>query len=157
MAGNVGGDSNQVEVNLMPLLDLVLQLIMFFMITVNFVRTDQFDDDIKLPVAQHALALDASAEDFIFLNLDKDGKLAGTRRGLDLDSPERLKAHLILEKSDRERLARIQGKSGEVKVVIVLRAHMDCRYREIWQVIDSCQRAGFRRWQLRVMTKPGAA
>ncbi len=36
--------SDAADPNLVPLLDVVLQLIMFFMITVNFVRVDQFDD-----------------------------------------------------------------------------------------------------------------
>ena len=53
MSASVGSEG--ADPNLTPLLDLVLQLIMFFMITVNFVRTDQFDDAIKLPVATSAM------------------------------------------------------------------------------------------------------
>src|SRR5437660_1202894 len=62
-------DSEGIDVNLTPLLDLVLQLIMFFLITVNFVRVDQFDDAISLPVASQAVPLDNTAEDWVFLNL----------------------------------------------------------------------------------------
>src|SRR5688500_17625085 len=70
-------DVDAADPNLVPLLDVVLQLIMFFMITVNFVRVDQFDDTIALPVAQMAVPLDKSSEVFIFLNLDSTGKLVG--------------------------------------------------------------------------------
>ena len=42
MSGSAGHE--ELDINLTPLLDLVLQLIMFFMITINFVRADQFDD-----------------------------------------------------------------------------------------------------------------
>ncbi len=153
MAASAGSD--QVDINLTPLLDLVLQLIMFFMITVNFVQVDQFDERVTLPVAQSAVPLDNTAQDYVFLNLDGKGQLVGTLDSLALDTPEKLKAHLVREKESLERIARAKGKKGDIKIVIVLRADKDCRYREVWQVIDSCQRAGFRRWQLRVMTKPG--
>jgi len=150
MSANV--DSDAADPNLVPLLDVVLQLIMFFMITVNFVRVDQFDDAITLPVAQMAVPLDKAAEEFIFLNLDADGKLVGTLTSFVLDTPGKLQAHLTREKIDLERLARSRGKQ-DVKVAIVLRADGNCRYGDIWTVLDSCQRAGYKRWQLRVKTR----
>ena len=147
MSANVGGD--EIDVNLTPLLDLVLQLIMFFIITVNFVRLDQFDESVKLPVALSAVRLEETTEKWIYLNIDANGKLAGN---LGLLAPEKLQSYLILEKEINERVARAAGQNGEVKTVVVIRADKDCRYRDVWQVVDSCQRAGFRRWQLRVLT-----
>src|SRR5262249_8868735 len=118
---------------------------------------DQFAEDVKLPVAQSAVPLEPTAEKWVFLNLDGKGKLTGTLGNMSLDSPERIKAYLVREKEMLERVARDAGKKSEPKLVVVLRADQECRYREIWQVIDSCQRAGFRRWQLRVMTKSAGA
>ena len=152
MAASVGEGA---DVNLTPLLDLVLQLIMFFMITVNFVRVDQFDDSIALPVASAALPIDNTAEEWIFLNLDSTGKLAGALSNAQLDTPEKIKVHLMREKEGLERAARTRGKTDEPKVVVILRADQNCRYADVWRVLDSCQRAGFKHWQLRVMTKPG--
>jgi biopolymer transport protein ExbD len=152
MAASVSGDD--VELNLTPLLDLVLQLIMFFMITVNFVAADQFDESVSLPVAQSAVPLEATAEKWVFLNLDSKGKLVGTLGNMSLDTPEKVKAYLVREKEDLEREARATHEKSALKLVVVLRADKNCRYRDIWQVVDSCQRAGFRRWQLRVMTRP---
>jgi len=151
MSANVGGDG--VDINLTPLLDLVLQLIMFFMITVNFVRVEQFDDAIRLPVAEKAVPLDKGAEDFVFLNLDRNGQLVGTLSNMMLDTPEKLKVFLMREKESIERSARAKGKVGEVKIVVVLRADKDSSYRDVWDKLDSCQRAGFKQVQLRVMTK----
>jgi len=146
----------KLEPNLTPLLDVVLQLIMFFMITVNFVRIDQLNEDIKLPVAQAAVAMDQTAEDWVFLNLDKDGRLAGTGvKGL--DTPMKLKAHLQRERDALERANREKGKTGDIKVVVVLRADKDTRYKDVWEVLQSCTDAGFRRWQLRVITTGKAA
>ena len=146
-------DSEGLDVNLTPLLDLVLQLIMFFMITVNFVHVDQFDDTIALPLASQAVPLDNSAEDWVFLNLDRDGKLVGTLSTLVLDTPEKLKVHLMREKESMERAGVARGKQGEIKIVVILRAHKACKYEDIWTCLNSCQRAGFKHWQLRVMTQ----
>jgi len=148
-------DSEGLDVNLTPLLDLVLQLIMFFMITVNFVRVDQFDNSITLPMASQAVPLDNTAEDWIFLNLDGGGKLVGTLSTFVLDTPQKLKVHLMREKESLERIARDRGKLGEVKIVIILRADRECKYADVWTVLNSCQLAGFKHWQLRVMTGGG--
>jgi biopolymer transport protein ExbD len=148
-------DSEGVDVNLTPLLDLVLQLIMFFLITVNFVRVDQFDDSISLPMASQALPIE-SAEDLVFLNLNGGGQLVGTLSTFVLDTPEKLKVHLMREKESIERAAREKGKTGEVKIVVILRADKNCKYSDVWSVLSSCQRAGFKYWQLRVMSGPGA-
>ena len=153
MSASVGSEGS--DPNLTPLLDLVLQLIMFFMITVNFVRVDQFDDAIALPVASSAIPIDNTAEEWIFLNLDRSGKLVGALSTFILDTPEKVKVHLMREKDSLERAARARGKTGDPKVVVILRADRNCRYRDVWQVLDSCQRAGFKHWQLRVMTQAG--
>jgi biopolymer transport protein ExbD len=146
-------DSEGLDINLTPLLDLVLQLIMFFMITVNFVRVDQFDDSITLPLASEAVPLDNTAEDWIFLNLDGGGRLVGTLKNALLDTPGKLKAHLEREKESLERTFKARGKTGEIKVVVILRADEQCEFGEIAACLHSCQRAGFKYWQLRVMTE----
>src|SRR5437764_9511430 len=104
MSASVDGEG--LDVNLTPLLDLVLQLIMFFMITINFVRVDQFDTAIELPMASQAVPLDNTAEDWIFLNLNGNGQLVGALSTFTLDTPEKLKVHLMREKESLERSAR---------------------------------------------------
>src|SRR5690242_9206925 len=69
-----GGSSNCVP-NLTPLLDVVLQLLMFFMMCVNFV-SEQTNQSINLPPAQTARPMEkADASYVLFLNMNKDGKL----------------------------------------------------------------------------------
>ena len=142
-------EGGEADPNMTPLLDVVLQLIMFFMITVNFVRVDQLNENIILPVAQAAVPLDNRAEDWVYLNVNREGKLEGISE--DLSTPQRMKAFLGREKEDLERKARVQGRTGEVRIVVVVRAHQDARYAQIWNVLDSCQKAGYKRWQIRVM------
>jgi biopolymer transport protein ExbD len=150
MSASIGDDA--CDVNLTPLLDLVLQLIMFFMITVNFVRVDQFDDAIKLPVASNSTPLDSKAEEYIFLNLNPSGELVGTLASLSLDTPGKLRVHLATEKNNLEAGAKGRGQKSP-KVVVVLRADENVRYSKVWEVLDSCRQAGFIHWQLRVMTR----
>jgi biopolymer transport protein ExbD len=145
-------DSEGLDVNLTPLLDLVLQLIMFFMITVNFVRVDQFDESIHLPVATTAMPLDKSAEDWIFLNMNASGQLVGNLSTFVLDTPQKLKVHLMHEKESLERAAKNRGKTGEIKIIVILRADKNCTYTDVWSCLNSCQLAGFKYWQMRVMT-----
>jgi biopolymer transport protein ExbD len=145
-------NSEGCDPNLTPLLDLVLQLIMFFMITVNFIRVDQFDESIHLPVATKATAIEPTAEEYVFLNLNPKGELVGALSNSNLDTPGKLQAYLQQERRDLERVGAARGKTGPIKVVVILRADKDVRYGRMWEVLDSCKRAGFIHWQLRVMT-----
>src|SRR5262249_3767313 len=114
-----------------------------------------FNDEVTLPEVETATVLDRTADKFVFLSLNKDGKLVGAAEGR--DSFSKLKAYLQEEKTRIERVAREEGFTGPVKVVVVLRAHKDARYRDVWQTLKSCTEAGFRHWQMRVMTRPKAA
>lgn len=146
-----GGGNEGCDVNLTPLLDLVLQLIMFFMITVNFVAADQFDETIKLPIAKNASLRDPGAEQFIFLNLNPQGELIGALSNAALDTPGKLRIYLMDEKRHLERVAFNRGINNP-KVVVVLRADQNVRYAKVWEVLDSCKQAGFIHWQMSVMT-----
>ena len=66
--GGGGGGRGEVssEPNLTPLLDLVLQLVMFFMLVANFVMED-LSNKIKLPVASQAKPLTAKDTNFMYL------------------------------------------------------------------------------------------
>jgi biopolymer transport protein ExbD len=140
-----------VDPNLTPLLDVVLQLIMFFMITVNFVQTEALNEEVDLPAASSATPLDQTGDDYIFLNMNKKGKLVGYLD--DLNNPIKLKAHLMREADARRRAAAEKGRKGDVNIIIVLRADKNARYADVWEVLHTCQDAGYKRWQLRVMTK----
>src|SRR6476646_8938486 len=74
--GGVGGGRGEVspEPNLTPLLDMVLQLVMFFMLVANFVM-DELSDKIHLPVATQAKPLTAKDTNILYLNVSKYGKV----------------------------------------------------------------------------------
>jgi biopolymer transport protein ExbD len=150
MHGPSSGGANA-SPNLTPLLDLVLQLIMFFMITIDFVQRDRMNPEVDLPVSQKAMPLDRGPAHYLFLNINREGKLIGPAEGM--DAPSKLKLFLYREKERLERDARAEGMNGEVPVVVVVRADKGATYRDIFRVVRQCSDAGLTRWQWRVRSK----
>src|SRR5262245_39835784 len=66
--GASAGHGAAMEPNLTPLLDVVLQLRMFFMMCVNFVN-EQVTGEVKLPASQSARPMDKTETDVLFINL----------------------------------------------------------------------------------------
>src|SRR3954452_6187810 len=65
------------EPNLTPLLDVVFQLITFFMLVVNF-SSENYDQRVRLPVAGSARPVEDSekvTDDRLVLNVDRQGRL----------------------------------------------------------------------------------
>src|SRR5918911_408991 len=63
------------EPNLTPILDMVFQLITFFMLVINF-KTASMDLDLKLPVVGSAKPVDTQGqEDLLILNINAKGQL----------------------------------------------------------------------------------
>src|SRR5689334_14442541 len=63
------------EPNLTPLLDMVFQLITFFMLVINF-KTAAMDLDLKLPVVGSARLIDTKGQnELLVLNIDSQGRL----------------------------------------------------------------------------------
>ena len=68
MSHGPAAEGSVAEPNLTPLLDLVLQLLMFFMMTVNFIN-EQVTGEVKLPTSQSAIPLSKSETEVLFLNI----------------------------------------------------------------------------------------
>src|SRR5262245_30915284 len=93
------GSTEKCEPNFTPLLDLVLQLVMFFMRCANFVM-EQTSDAVKLPEAIAAKALDKTDEDVVYLNVNSEGRVLLTpdqREGDQdtLDNAEQVRGYML--------------------------------------------------------------
>ena len=62
-----GASEENLDPNLTPLLDLVLQLLMFFIVNVNFV-SEQVSPEIKLPASESARPVDKADPAALFIN-----------------------------------------------------------------------------------------
>lgn len=161
-----GGES-EADPNLTPLLDVVLQLIMFFMITVNFVNTDHLNKDIRLPVAQGLVPKDKDEDKEdkkekvdarIFVNLDRESEIIGVAelprkdpQGRSFQTRGSIEAWLRNEMTQYERQAKLENRKP--KVTLVLRADKAARYHKVFDILEAGRMAGIERYDLHVMSQ----
>jgi biopolymer transport protein ExbD len=180
MSHGPAGESSAAEPNLTPLLDVVLQLLMFFMMCVNFVN-EQVNEDIRLPRSQAVKPMDKSDPDVLFVNV-KPFALKEFQDRLPSDVLARVQDKfregdeciLVLGKEpmrrndlrvwlkqqyDDAKLAAEQRGAKEVNTAVVIRAHREADYGQVYEILDMCKNVGFRRLMLRALTKntPGGA
>jgi biopolymer transport protein ExbD len=161
MSHGANFDKIKAEPNLVPLLDVVLQLIMFFMLTVNFVEADENNEKVKLPPAQSGVPLDKTISNVLFLNMDEKGRvLLFNGQALDTrtkDGRSKIKSYLDKQRERAELMARRAGKDGGEldRYMVVLRADRGAKYRDVNRLLQLCEEAGYRRWQIRVEEDQG--
>src|SRR6185295_16757766 len=88
MSGSMQSAANA-EPNLTPMLDMVFQLITFFMLVINF-KAASLDLSLRLPVVGSARSVDTEGVDLLILNIDKEGQL--NVYGIPRDIPTYIKA-----------------------------------------------------------------
>jgi biopolymer transport protein ExbD len=146
-------DNTKAEPNLTSLLDVVLQLIMFFLMCASFVST-QVNENIKLPVMQSARPADKKDTDLLFLNMKPDGTVEVV-----LDSPKRTPAEIKNYLRDRfadTKRALEKTKEQVVNTVVVIRADENAEYKKVYELMRWSKDAGFRRFQVRAKSRSEA-
>ncbi len=153
--GRAAGAEVKSEPNLVPLLDLVFQLIMFFMICVNFV-SEQVNEDIKLPVSQSARPMDKGEVDVLFLNMDSVGRLTVPGEERPLRSEAAIKNYLRQQYADAKRLSQERGdKQGRVHTALIIRADRNTTYNQVFHLLKWCKDIGYQKLQLRAYSVVG--
>ena len=153
MSGHSSSDT--AEPNLTPILDMVFQLITFFMLVMNF-KAAAYDMDLKLPVVGSALPVDKGGTvDILVLNVDKKGQLKLYQRAQDIHKyilSEAQAAMLAAKKKESSKYKDIKP-GEELPTIVVIRADKDTQFRDVNRVIKECQDHGFRNFALRAMDK----
>jgi biopolymer transport protein ExbD len=150
MSGSLSSD-NRAEPNLTPLLDMVFQLITFFMLVVNF-KTAALDLNLRLPVVGSARPVESQATDLLVLNIDKEGTLRV------YNNPVKDIPGYIANEAGASRLAarRMNPKFQEgddLPTTIVVRADKETPFKLLNRVIASCQENGFRNFSLKALNR----
>jgi len=155
MAGSVKSEV-QSEPNLTPLLDVVFQLITFFMLVINF-TSENYDQRVRLPVAGSARPVEDTeriSEDRFVLNVDQDGHL--------LVAGEKLVLNEAIKTIKRQaELIKLSLRSSGIKyepgkplpTMIIFRADKDATFATVMNLINACQTAGFQKFALKAMTR----
>jgi biopolymer transport protein ExbD len=142
------------EPNLTPLLDVVFQLITFFMLMINF-SSDNYDRRITLPVAGSARPIEDEqqvSEDRLVLNVDKDGHLLMGGEVQPLHKAiQTIKRQADLIRLNIKAAGHKPDASGGLQTTIVLRADRETQFSSVLGLIKACQAQGFRKFALKAM------
>ena len=129
------------EGDMTPMIDIVFQLIAFFMVLVNFSEVDQ-NERIHLPSSELAKPPDAPLLAPITLQLTRTGSVI---LGPNEVSLSELKPLLTLERQMLEAKGSVNPRSA----TIIIRADAGAKFGEVQKVIALCQETGFEKFALR--------
>lgn len=151
MSGSLS-HSASAEPNLTPILDMVFQLITFFMLVINF-KTAAMDLDLKLPVVGSARPVDTQgAEDLLILNINMQGQLRVYGQVIDDIAgyiAKESQASLMLARRTQADL-----KVGdELPSTVVIRADKGTPFSMLNSIIQTCQSKGYRKFALKAMNQ----
>ena len=162
--------SGMISPNLTPLLDVVLQLITFFMMLVHFgTRLEGANRMVRLPVAPAALPGSDLTIDRLPVTMDRRGALrvgnrvlAGAeasawwaeqakarRAGLELLQPRSGGVSAL----DPNPGARMGQDDNELPTVVILRADRDASYGAVRRTLAEAQERGFSQFSLVVLRR----
>jgi biopolymer transport protein ExbD len=145
--------SGTLNPNLMPLLDVVLQLITFFMMLVHFgTRLDGATKAVRLPLAPAALPGTDLTFDRLTVVMNAQGRLL--IKGQVLDDAAAAAWWASQAKTRRagiETLANGTMADNELSTVVILRADRAASYRAVRRALAEAQDRGFAHFSLVVL------
>jgi biopolymer transport protein ExbD len=143
---------HRAEPNLTPILDMVFQLITFFMLVINF-KSAEMDLSLKLPVVGSARPVETHGQrGLLVLNIDNAGNLKIYGRVV-----KNIEGYVANEAVAARMAARLDSADmdaeNELPTTIVIRADRATPFRMLNRVIKACQDNGFRRFALKAVNK----
>jgi biopolymer transport protein ExbD len=146
-------ETAQLSVNLTPLLDVILQLITFFMMLIHFgTKLEGSTADVKLPVTPAALPGSDLALDRLTVAIDSRGRLLAEEKTLDLEAAETWWTEQAAERrKGLEALGQGGGAIEDLPTVVIVRADRSVAYGTVRRTLTSAQRKGFAHFSLVVL------
>ncbi len=139
------------EPNLTPILDMVFQLITFFMLVINF-KGGALDMSLELPVLGSARPLDTDGvEALLVINLDSEGVFKLYGKEMELRSYVTGEAEM---EATRMKKANSEFQIGqELPTMVAIRADRRTPFRILNDAIKTCQEFGYRKFSLNAMSR----
>ena len=143
----MSGSKSEGECDLTPMLDMVFQLITFFMLVTSF-KAASLDLSLRLPVVGSARPVETEGEEsLLILNVNKEGQL------MVFSLPQDIVPYLKAEaKSSRREAKRKNSKfkdTDDLPATVVIRADKETPFSLLNLVIKTCQDNGFRKFALK--------
>jgi biopolymer transport protein ExbD len=139
--------SEVLEGDLTPMIDMVFQLIAFFMLLINFSEVD-LAEDMQLPVSTLAVAPESRPDYQIILNLRPDGKV--TFAGQEI---EKISVMNVIFDQEID-FARREGVTNPGDIAVIIRSHRDTPTGLVQELIAKCQASELQNFSLRVKDTP---
>ena len=151
MAGRLSQEV-KAEPNLTPILDMVFQLITFFMLVINF-KSAELDLTLKLPVVGSARPVETHGQrGLLVLNVDHAGNLKIYGRVIK-DIEDYIAKEAIASRM-AARIASADSEAGQdLPTTVVIRADRATSFKMLNRVIKACQDNGFRQFALKAINK----
>ena len=140
--------SEGAEPDLTPILDMVFQLITFFMLVINF-KGASLDQSLQLPVLGSARPLEWKGDhEPLMLNVDNEGRVKV------YGAVVLAEKFIADEAAELKRELKAAGESSvkELPVPVVLRVDKGTRFHLVNHVIKLCQDNGYVQFSLSAMT-----
>jgi biopolymer transport protein ExbD len=147
------------EPNLTPILDMVFQLITFFMLVINF-KANMMDKAMELPIVGSARPIDKEdRRAFFMVNLNKKGKFTVFGKALDDDRiPGYIASQAGIYKLQERRIhPDFDQEKDELPTTVIIRADRATPFSKVYRVVKECQDNGFRNFAFRAMNKAKGA
>jgi biopolymer transport protein ExbD len=145
-----------IEVDMTPMIDIVFQLIAFFMVITNFEQT-QADERVKLPRDALAKPPEVKPDDSLTLNIGYIRDMQGNREDeepwlFNFGGEDQVRPLNCQDMLDRE--ARLyQGKEVDPKTVTIkIRADAEVPTGIVQRLIELCQKSGFEKFAMSAMS-----
>jgi biopolymer transport protein ExbD len=141
------------QLNLTPLLDVVLQLITFFMMLIHFgTKIEGAAASIKLPTAPSALPSGDLGLDRLVVSVDAKGRLVAEGERLDESSSGAWWSDQARKR--RAGLGSIGRREDELPTVVVVRADKAVSFGSVRNLLATAQQQGFAKFTLIVLRGP---
>lgn len=150
----MSGSKSEGECDLTPMLDMVFQLITFFMLVTSF-KAASLDLNLKLPVVGSARPVETGGEEsLLVLNVNKEGQLIVY--SLPQDIVPYLKAEAKMARLEAKRKTGNFKDTDDLPTTVVVRADKDTPFGLLNLVIKTCQDNGFRKFALKATNRAGS-
>lgn len=120
------------EINMTPMIDIVFQMIIFFVLTVEMDRQSMMET-ITLAMAPHGPAVEQKDPRTVTIDLDENGRIYISRTQLTVGTL-------------RGVLAKTVSVAGR-QIPVVIRADGETRHERVRQVMDACKDVGL--WKVK--------
>jgi biopolymer transport protein ExbD len=141
--------------NLTPLLDVVLQLITFFMMLIHFgSKLEGETAAVRLPTAPAALPGGDLSLDRLVVAVDAQGRLLAEGGALDETSASRWWNEQAKARREGRAAIGAGGSDEELPTLVVVRADKDASYGAIRKLLGTAQDQGFAHFSLIVLRGP---